>query len=445
MATTSDGDNEDEPGKDGATEAPAPTFTTPNHPEEPTHNRHTAAAATTATARKSAAASPSGAINPDGKEGTGVSSGSATARCQGSATYCRTREADQVPAELVGADASPRSISMKNMSSPAYAFPTRSAYMDRRGVATISGSIPTPAVDKSEGPAHLPPRPEETEKRPLKGAIENSPGSDAHATVRPGPTTPGGNSEEDQAVRRNSMAVSAAPAQGIGIALGGAEVEPVYRIDERVLPQPKVSAHGGRWDEKMQRSRRGIRVVIELPELVEGKDEDQGLDGRGGGGSGGAQEVQGERKRGGSEGGGECPSSGGGAHGGDKAIGDIAGMIGDGDLCREAPEAKRVSAEGTASFLPRGNENACASKSGARGDKDGICGNGGEGGGSQRGRRMKASLQDVELDVLPRSLDVRVPGVYRLRLQLPFAVDADDITAKFRKTRATLTVSAKEA
>lgn len=56
----------------------------------------------------------------------------------------------------------------------------------------------------------------------------------------------------------------------------------------------------------------------------------------------------------------------------------------------------------------------------------------------------KSPLTGVELDVAPRTLDLKVPGVYRLHLDMPFPVDADRITAKFRKKKATLTVSAHE-
>lgn len=64
---------------------------------------------------------------------------------------------------------------------------------------------------------------------------------------------------------------------------------------------------------------------------------------------------------------------------------------------------------------------------------------------SLRGQRRKFSLRDVELDVFPDSLAMRVPGLYRLHLQLPFHVDNDNVIAKFSKARSTLTISAGQA
>lgn len=51
---------------------------------------------------------------------------------------------------------------------------------------------------------------------------------------------------------------------------------------------------------------------------------------------------------------------------------------------------------------------------------------------------------DFELDMEPRLLRLRVPEVYRLSLDLPFSIDADGVTARFSKKRATLTVTAQE-
>lgn len=53
-------------------------------------------------------------------------------------------------------------------------------------------------------------------------------------------------------------------------------------------------------------------------------------------------------------------------------------------------------------------------------------------------------LAETELDVSPRTLDFLVPGLYRLHVKLPFRVDVDSVMAKYRSSRATLTVSATE-
>lgn len=64
---------------------------------------------------------------------------------------------------------------------------------------------------------------------------------------------------------------------------------------------------------------------------------------------------------------------------------------------------------------------------------------------SRRSQRRKFSLIDVELDVFSDSLAMRIPGLYRLHIHLPFPVDNDDVTAKFSKARSTLTISAGQA
>lgn len=73
---------------------------------------------------------------------------------------------------------------------------------------------------------------------------------------------------------------------------------------------------------------------------------------------------------------------------------------------------------------------------------------GGRHGAEGEGLRKTASGADgtacFELDVAPCTLDLRVPGLYKLSLDLPFAVDADLVTAKFSRKRAALTVSAPE-
>lgn len=64
--------------------------------------------------------------------------------------------------------------------------------------------------------------------------------------------------------------------------------------------------------------------------------------------------------------------------------------------------------------------------------------NGGTGG------RTGPSLSDVELDVSPAALQLRVSGKYLLRLELPCIVDEDIVTAKFNKSRAVLRVLVQE-
>lgn len=73
---------------------------------------------------------------------------------------------------------------------------------------------------------------------------------------------------------------------------------------------------------------------------------------------------------------------------------------------------------------------------------------GGSGGnntdGGRRGEQKAPSLSDVELDVLPTVLSLRVPGKYRLRLDMPCAVDEESVAARFNKSRAVLKVSVQE-
>lgn len=63
-------------------------------------------------------------------------------------------------------------------------------------------------------------------------------------------------------------------------------------------------------------------------------------------------------------------------------------------------------------------------------------------GGTGKGRQ--ASMSDVELDVLPTVMQLRVPGKYQLRLDMPCVVDEESIIAKFNKSRAILKVSVQE-
>lgn len=65
--------------------------------------------------------------------------------------------------------------------------------------------------------------------------------------------------------------------------------------------------------------------------------------------------------------------------------------------------------------------------------------------GDDRGRQGKvSSLSDFELDVLPRVLELKVPGKYHLRLDMPCIVEDENVTAKFNKSRAVLKVSVHE-
>ncbi|CAN0444302.1 unnamed protein product [Hapterophycus canaliculatus] len=57
---------------------------------------------------------------------------------------------------------------------------------------------------------------------------------------------------------------------------------------------------------------------------------------------------------------------------------------------------------------------------------------------------MGPSLSDVELDVWPAVLQLKVPGKYHLRLEMPCIVDEDRVTAKFNKSRAVLRVLVQE-
>eukprot|EP00903_Cladosiphon_okamuranus_P021435 g19703.t1 len=76
---------------------------------------------------------------------------------------------------------------------------------------------------------------------------------------------------------------------------------------------------------------------------------------------------------------------------------------------------------------------------------NGADGSGNSGGGSRRTEKAKGpSLSDFELDVLPAVLELRVPGKYRLRLEMPCIVDDETVSAKFNKSRAVLKVSVQE-
>lgn len=70
--------------------------------------------------------------------------------------------------------------------------------------------------------------------------------------------------------------------------------------------------------------------------------------------------------------------------------------------------------------------------------------NNGSGGGRRRTGKKAPSLSDFELDVLPTVLQLRIPGKYRLRLEMPCAVDDENVSAKFNKSRAVLKVSVQE-
>lgn len=62
-----------------------------------------------------------------------------------------------------------------------------------------------------------------------------------------------------------------------------------------------------------------------------------------------------------------------------------------------------------------------------------------------RGRTGKGpSLSDIELDVMPTALELKVPGEYRLRVEMPCVVDDESVTAKLNKSRAVLKVSLQE-
>lgn len=63
--------------------------------------------------------------------------------------------------------------------------------------------------------------------------------------------------------------------------------------------------------------------------------------------------------------------------------------------------------------------------------------------GMNIGKRTSPPFE-IELDALPHTLDLRVPGVYQLHLEMPFPVNADTVTAVFDKSKAVLTVSALE-
>lgn len=61
-----------------------------------------------------------------------------------------------------------------------------------------------------------------------------------------------------------------------------------------------------------------------------------------------------------------------------------------------------------------------------------------------RASGAKTNSLSFELDVASRTLDLRVPSVYKLSLGLPLRIDPDLATAKFSKKRAALTISAPE-
>lgn len=64
--------------------------------------------------------------------------------------------------------------------------------------------------------------------------------------------------------------------------------------------------------------------------------------------------------------------------------------------------------------------------------------------GGWRRKGKGPSLSDFELDVLPTVLQLKIPGKYQLRLEMPCTVDDENVTAKFNKSRAVLKVSMQE-
>ncbi|CAM9579886.1 unnamed protein product, partial [Scytosiphon promiscuus] len=65
-------------------------------------------------------------------------------------------------------------------------------------------------------------------------------------------------------------------------------------------------------------------------------------------------------------------------------------------------------------------------------------------GSSGRRGTTGLSLSDIELDVSPAVLQLKVPGQYHLRLKMPCIVDEDAVSAKFNKSRAVLRVFVQE-
>lgn len=51
---------------------------------------------------------------------------------------------------------------------------------------------------------------------------------------------------------------------------------------------------------------------------------------------------------------------------------------------------------------------------------------------------------EFELDVTSKVLELRVPGLYKLVLEMPFTIDADGVVARFSKLRAGLCITAWE-
>lgn len=68
--------------------------------------------------------------------------------------------------------------------------------------------------------------------------------------------------------------------------------------------------------------------------------------------------------------------------------------------------------------------------------------------GSSRGAASGKNARDIasefELDVTSKILELRVPGLYKLVLEMPFSIDADGVVARFSKLRAGLCIIAWE-
>lgn len=214
------------------------------------------------------------------------------------------------------------------------------------------------------------------------------------------------------------------------------EREPTYRMEElRWLPQasslePRVGARLGARDSGETsacipdgKHARGIVVVFDLPDLVRGTDETT------------------------------CPGKKKEEDGvGDKHSRKKQGGVADKNSRRAQLSAggdgkrdgKGLASDGGGGGIDR-DGNRDDNRDGGRGQAKETLGpkDRQEGWSSGSGRRRPTS-SDIELDVSRGTLALKVPGVYRLSLALPFPVDADSVIAKFSKLHATLTVSARE-
>lgn len=218
---------------------------------------------------------------------------------------------------------------------------------------------------------------------------------------------------------KNGPGRSAFSARGVGRAGGGSvvedpcvmhgrasELEPRYRIDE--LPPLEGSGcgcgggdgDGDGGDGRRAREIRRVAVVIGLPDIFRAEKEE----------ATGKEEAR------------------------MKNTTVDVGTLSDGIAqcgVDEKPQSRIATAMSTGGGRSE-RQNSTIDSNGGCSDKYGI---------SKEGITV---VPEFQLDVASGRLDLRVPGLYRLSVGMPFPIDADGARAKFSKKRATLTIFCQE-